>query len=106
MTDQLAAVALLRALLAATTADQLTVPRSALAAALVADPTTSAAPLSDDLLTVHQAAARLDVSVAHLYHVARNLPFTVKLGKRQLRFDPVALAAWLTARPRHHGRAA
>ncbi len=58
------------------------------------------------LLTVHQAAARLDISISHLYHRAKDLPFTVKLGPRQLRFDPVGLAAWLQARPRRHRRAA
>ena len=98
-------VALLRSLLDATSADQLTVPRSALEA-VVASPPAAVDTRIEDLLTVYQAAARLGISVPHLYHLAKSLPFTVKIGKRQLRFDPVGLATWLAARPRHHGRAA
>ncbi len=41
----------------------------------------------DRLLTVEEAAHRLGVSKDFLYRKARVLPFTVRLGPRQLRFS-------------------
>ena len=83
-----------------------TVPREWLLEALSGVETAELPAPFPTLLTVHQAAARLEVSTSHLYHRAKDLPFTVKLGPRQLRFDPVGLAAWLQTRPRRHRRAA
>lgn len=54
----------------------------------------------EPLLTVAQAAARLKVTPAWLYKRAKGLPFAVKLSHKNLRFDPVGLAAWQEARRR------
>ena len=47
------------------------------------------------LLNIDQAAARIGVPVAWLYRNAKSLPFTRKLSRKQLRFDPAGLDEWL-----------
>ena len=48
----------------------------------------------DELLTVEQAAARLNVSENYLYRNSRRLPFTRRVG-RKLLFSSAALDAFL-----------
>ena len=101
MTDQAGAVALLRALLAATTADQLTVPRSALAALMAPDAAPDGpASRVPHLMTPDQVAARLGVTVGHLYHIWREIPGAVKLSARSLRFTPDGVNQYVAQRPR------
>jgi excisionase family DNA binding protein len=64
----------------------------------VAAPSTASDPASDELLTVEEAAARLNVKVSWLYRHARELPFARKIGRRTLRFDPRGLDRWLRVR--------
>jgi hypothetical protein len=54
----------------------------------------------DELLTIADAAARLNVEVSWLYRHARDLPFTRKLGRRTLRFHARGLERWAANRPR------
>jgi excisionase family DNA binding protein len=56
-------------------------------------------PVTRDLLTVEQAAARMRVTPGYLYRRAKHLPFTRKLSGRCLRFDAVGLDEWLAAKP-------
>jgi excisionase family DNA binding protein len=42
---------------------------------------------SDRLLTVKEAAEKLGLSEDYLYRHAKSLPFTVRVGPRQLRFS-------------------
>jgi predicted DNA-binding transcriptional regulator AlpA len=74
--------------------------QSALLARLLTDPT----PLSiqaadpDGLLDVTEAAQRLGTSKDWLYRHADVLPFTVRLGPRQLRFSAHGLAQYIRKR--------
>jgi len=93
-----AAVALLRALLDATSSDQVTVPRSALVALVALGVAPAAQPNTQDLLTVPQAAARLQLSIPTVYKRAKDFPFTVHLSRKALRFNADGLARWLAER--------
>jgi predicted DNA-binding transcriptional regulator AlpA len=52
----------------------------------------------DRLLSADEAATLLAVSEDWLYRHARKLPFTVKLGPKQLRFSCAGLLRWLSTR--------
>lgn len=75
----------------------LPVPREWLLELLAAAPG-SAHVCTEGLLTVDQAAARLSLSKGYLYRKAKSLPFTRKLSRRELRFDPTGLDQWLRAK--------
>jgi predicted DNA-binding transcriptional regulator AlpA len=53
---------------------------------------------SSRLLDVEEAAARLSVSADWVYRHAKQLPFTRRVGRRALRFDPDGLVRWLAHR--------
>jgi predicted DNA-binding transcriptional regulator AlpA len=55
-------------------------------------------PVKSRLLTAKQAARRLGMSERWLYDHSRDLPFTVKVGRRSLRFDSRILDEWLRDR--------
>lgn len=50
------------------------------------------------LLTCRQAARRIKMSERWLYDHAADLPFTVKVGKRAVRFNADELAEWMKRR--------
>jgi len=52
----------------------------------------------DHLLTVTEAAERLGTSCDWLYRHAHKLPFTVRLGSRQLRFSSKGIERYLRNR--------
>ncbi len=52
------------------------------------------------LLSTAAAAARLNVSRDWLYRNAPKLPFTRRVGRRAVRFDPEGLNRWVSAQRR------
>src|SRR5262249_8159890 len=56
-----------------------------------------AAATTDELLTVDVAAQRLGLSSDWLYRHSKTLPFTVPVGRRQVRFSARRLEAWIAA---------
>ena len=52
----------------------------------------------DELLTVDQAAAVLNVSPRWLYRHAKTLPFAHKLSRKVLRFSRSGITRWLASR--------
>jgi excisionase family DNA binding protein len=58
----------------------------------------SGRPAGDHLLTANEAAARLGISTDNLYRKARSLPFTVRVGPRQLRFSATGIERWIRRR--------
>jgi predicted DNA-binding transcriptional regulator AlpA len=74
--------------------------QSALLTRLLTDatPLTIQAADPDGLLDVAEAAQRLGTSKDWLYRHADQLPFTVRLGPRQLRFSAHGLAQYLRKR--------
>ena len=52
------------------------------------------------LLDVEEAAARLGMSTDWLYRHARQLPFTRRVGRRAVKFDPAGLARWVATQRR------
>lgn len=54
--------------------------------------------VSDRLLTVDEAAARIGMEKSWLYRHGKSLPFARKLGHRSLRFDARGLERWLRER--------
>ena len=52
------------------------------------------------LLDVQEAAERLGMSTDWLYRHARQLPFTRRVGRRAVKFDPEGLARWLATQRR------
>src|SRR5262249_42989962 len=74
--------------------------QSGAAARLAASPRPLAASRNgtEALLDVHEAAARLNVSSDWLYRNAPKLPFTRRVGRRAVRFDPDGLARWVASR--------
>lgn len=77
----------------------------ALAAVMVrsASKTVATAPVDravNELLTIDEAAKRLNVPTSWLYRHARDLPFSRKLGRRTLRFDARGLERWAANRPK------
>lgn len=54
----------------------------------------------DHLLTIEEAAQRLGTSKDWLYRHWRQLPFTVKLGHRQLRFSSKGIEKYLRNKQR------
>src|SRR5262245_28216320 len=70
-------------------------------ARLATAPPVSPAPSAlETYLDVRSAAARLGLSPDWLYRHAARLPFTRRVGRRTLRFDPVALDRWMASRAR------
>lgn len=63
-------------------------------------PVSTAPSAPETYLDVRAAAARLGLSADWLYRHAARLPFTRRLGRRTLRFDPVALDRWMASRAR------
>jgi predicted DNA-binding transcriptional regulator AlpA len=55
-------------------------------------------PSEDRLLTVAEAAPRLGVTEDWLYRHAKQLPFTVRLGRKTLRFSMLKLERYLATR--------
>jgi predicted DNA-binding transcriptional regulator AlpA len=53
---------------------------------------------ADCLLDVEEAAERLGTSADWLYRNARRLPFTVRVGSRQLRFSVEGINRWIANR--------
>lgn len=53
---------------------------------------------ADQLLTVEEAAPKLSVSKDWLYRHANKLPFTVRLGHRQLRFSARGITKYIRQR--------
>jgi predicted DNA-binding transcriptional regulator AlpA len=74
--------------------------QSALLARLLTNSTlpSSQAPDPDGLLDVAETAQRLGTSKDWLYRHADQLPFTVRLGPRQLRFSAQGLAQYIRKR--------
>ncbi len=70
--------------------------RSAAPAVATADPAPSE--VSNELLTVDEAAARIGMKKTWLYRHGGKLPFARKLGHRSLRFDARGLERWLKER--------
>jgi excisionase family DNA binding protein len=56
------------------------------------------APKGDRLLDPEEAAKLLSVSEDWLYHQAKKLPFTRKLGPRLLRFSYQGLVKWMESK--------
>ena len=49
----------------------------------------------EQLLTARELSVRLNIPLARLYELTRRKAIpVVRLGQRQLRFDPDALSAW------------
>lgn len=71
--------------------------------ALPAAPKAPVVPVPEDairtLLTTHEAAERLAVTVRWLYRHADSLPFTRRLSRGALRFDASGLRRWVASRP-------
>lgn len=55
---------------------------------------------SEPLLDVQAAAERLGMSADWLYRHARQLPFTRRVGRRAVKFDPEGLARWVATQRR------
>jgi len=53
---------------------------------------------ADTLLTVRQAAERLGTTTDWLYRNAHSLPFSIRLGTRQLRFSASGIDRWTRIR--------
>jgi excisionase family DNA binding protein len=54
--------------------------------------------LTDRLLLVEEAAERLAVTVDWLYRHAKTLPFTVRNGRRQIRFSERGIDRYIRER--------
>jgi hypothetical protein len=76
---------------------------SAISARLLADAAPVSGDASEALLDVREAAARLNVSIDWLYRNAKKLPFTRRVGRRAVRFDPVGLCRWVAHRAPRRG---
>jgi predicted DNA-binding transcriptional regulator AlpA len=79
---------------------QLAALQSALAARLLMESAVSSDSLAeaDVLLNVTEASERLGTSPDWLYRHAHQLPFTVRVGPRQLRFSAHGLAQYIRKR--------
>ena len=53
---------------------------------------------ADRMLTAEEAAEMLSMSTDWLYHNAKKLPFTRKLGPKMLRFSQQGIKKWLATR--------
>jgi predicted DNA-binding transcriptional regulator AlpA len=76
---------------------------NAVSARLLADAAAGSAPRPgglEHLLDVEEAAARLGMSTDWLYRHARQLPFTRRVGRRAVKFDPEGLARWVATQRR------
>jgi predicted DNA-binding transcriptional regulator AlpA len=74
---------------------------NALSARLLADAAVGSPPRPggfEHLLDVQEAAARLGMSTDWLYRHARQLPFTRRVGRRAVKFDPEGLTRWVAHR--------
>jgi len=72
------------------------VPREVLLSLLTPAATPTEEP--DRLLTVQEAAVRLNVSEDWLYRRSRKLPFARHLSRKQLRFSEQGLQKWVNRR--------
>ena len=72
--------------------------KAALWSKMVTSVETSPRDQSGQLLKVKEAAQRLEVSEDWLYHHASKLPFTVRLGSRQLRFSAEGIERYIRRR--------
>jgi len=54
--------------------------------------------VEDELLTVSEVAEQLRTTEDWLYRHANRLPFTVRVGRGQLRFSARGLSEWVTTR--------
>jgi predicted DNA-binding transcriptional regulator AlpA len=82
---------------------QLAAVSNALGARLLADGVADSTPRPggvEHLLDVQEAATRLGMSTDWLYRHARQLPFTRRVGRRAVKFDPTGLARWVAAQRR------
>ena len=79
---------------------QLAALHSALAARLLSEPAPADGPEpdADTLLEVAEAARRLGTTKDWLYRHAQRLPFTVRMGPRQLRFSAKGLERYIRQR--------
>lgn len=79
---------------------QLSALQSTLAARLARPPSNGQGepPGEDQLLTVEEAARKLGVSKDWLYRHSRKLPFSVRLGHRQLRFTARGIERYIRQR--------
>jgi len=79
---------------------QLPAVQSALAARLLSGPAPAGGPEpeADALLEVGEAARRLGTTRDWLYCHAHHLPFTVRMGPRQLRFSAKGLERYIRQR--------
>jgi predicted DNA-binding transcriptional regulator AlpA len=75
---------------------------AALAAPLIADQAPAleqhSSPGGDRLLDVNEAATMLGCKLGWLYHSAKDLPFTVRLGPGQLRFSLSGIERFMRAK--------
>ena len=58
-------------------------------------------PQDDRLLDITEASKRLAVSKDWLYRNAKKLPFTKRIGQRQLRFSSKGIDRYIENRPSH-----
>jgi predicted DNA-binding transcriptional regulator AlpA len=82
---------------------QLAAVSNAVSARLLADTATGGMPRPgghEHLLDTQEAAARLGMSTDWLYRHARQLPFTRRVGRRAVKFDPEGLARWVATQRR------
>jgi predicted DNA-binding transcriptional regulator AlpA len=79
---------------------QLAAAQTSLAARLATRAThaPTRSPRGDRLLTVHEAAAKLRVTVSWLYRNAARLPFTVRPSPRRLRFSELGIEQYIAQR--------
>jgi predicted DNA-binding transcriptional regulator AlpA len=72
----------------------------ALAARLMERPAVNLIPANpaDKLLTISEASRKLGMSQDYLYRKATNLPFTVRVGRRSLRFSEQGMDRWIRNR--------
>jgi predicted DNA-binding transcriptional regulator AlpA len=82
---------------------QLAAVSNALSARLLADATAGCSTRPGGvvhLLDVQEAAERLGMSGDWLYRHARQLPFTRRVGRRAVKFDPEGLVRWVATQRR------
>lgn len=92
-----------RALLEATEAEQVIVPRrwlEALLSQVGALAPSEGRPAAVQMLNVREAAKLTGMSTAWLYHNQADIPGATRVGVRSVRFDARQLERWLVARGR------
>jgi predicted DNA-binding transcriptional regulator AlpA len=61
----------------------------------VSPPPIQATPQGDRLLSVAEAAEKLSMTEDYLYRAAKRLPFTVRTGRKQLRFSLLGIEKYI-----------